>query len=91
MFPVHSQTISKEFKGLTEQNFQKEILSKYLSEQNCLAYEGLINWMVSVINDKGHNFVRDGLFRMGYDRKTLRPFRTRRFNISFHSKNLEES
>jgi hypothetical protein len=47
--------------------------------------------MISVINDKGHNFVRDGLFRMGYDRKTLRPYRTKRFNITFHSKNLEES
>lgn len=28
---------------------------------------------------------------MGYDRKTLRPYRTRRFNISFHSQRLEES
>ncbi len=28
---------------------------------------------------------------MGYDRKTLRPYRTRRFNISFHSHRLEES
>lgn len=28
---------------------------------------------------------------MGYDRKTLRPYRTKRFNITFHSKNLEET
>ncbi len=47
--------------------------------------------MIAVINEKGHNFVREGLFRMGYDRKTLRPYRTKRFNITFHSKNLEES
>jgi len=27
---------------------------------------------------------------MGYHKLTLRPYRTRRFNISFHSKPLEE-
>lgn len=47
--------------------------------------------MVSVVNDKGHSFVRDGLYKMGYDRKTLRPYRTRRFNLSFHSQKLEQS
>jgi len=43
-------------------------------------------WFIDLIKDEGETFVREGLQRMGYHSSSLKPFRTKRFNIMINSK-----
>jgi hypothetical protein len=68
--------------------FKNQILSKHTSTENALTLAGFKEWWISEIDQQGPDAIWAYLDKLGYD-KDLYSTRSRRFNITFHSKSLD--
>lgn len=72
----------------SELEFKNQILSKFTSDERVITLQGFKEWWKNEIEASGEEKVWGFLEKLGYDRD-LYNSRSRRFNITFHSKSLE--
>jgi hypothetical protein len=81
-------TVIGKQKIATELEFKTQILDSYNSTDKVLTLQGFKEWWQAEIKNVGEEPVWGYLEKLGYDRD-LYSVRSRRFNITFHSKSIE--
>jgi len=70
--------------------FKNQVLSKFNSNEKAITLKGFKQWWRQELDNTSAETVFAHLAKLGYD-KDLYSLRSRRFNITFHSKSLEGS